>query len=290
MENKILFTITILIYFQSFGSSQQIGIGTSWTYKQVPEIIVDPNAIFRKTLSINKDTIIDNEQYFVIEEYCGCSVKKNLYLRWEGKRIYNYLLNEKRILYDFNLTSGDTLLVDFENTNNEILTTQVIVDSTGHIIINNQELNIQYVSINNYEYQHSDWEGIFIENIGSLNWCLTPQFNLCEKRSAPLFCFESQIGEIFEFNQGECISNSTTQYSTNHINVAPNPITNIATVKSYCPVKNMRIMDSWGREISKAKIENLNEFVITNKLQLKGLYFILFECKNESILKIVIFI
>ena len=84
-----------------------------------------------------------------------------------------------------------------------------IIDSIGTKVINGIKVAVQYFSYgdlgNNFR---ADFGEYFIKDIGS-NYCLFPQYGLCENSTQPLLCYESPSTGLLKFAPGNCILSAT---------------------------------------------------------------------------------
>jgi len=235
------------------------GLCTKWIYHQTQNITSSNNEDER-TLEIIADTIIDNQEYFILDGTCACSSDDRLILRWQDNQILQYIDSSPRVLYDFNLNAGDSITVPFITTDT-ILSTLVIVDSTE--VING--LKRQYVSIDLYDplYQHTDWFGPFVENIGSINLCMTPQGNLCESSTGGLCSFITSDQDTITFPEvANCLTSSTEEITPSSIIVTPNPTSNYWTISNTSKYSRYYLLNITGEEITSFDFHNRSQLVI----------------------------
>lgn len=134
------------------------------------------------------DTVIAQEEYKKISRYSlnsnGEPVDKTYAgaSRVTGDAVY-YIppgLVAERLLYDFSLVKGDTVaLINFDNT-----PVQLIVDSTGLILIDGQEFKTIFFKPNNPVIE------FWIEGIGSNRGPLTRGYQLIADYEPLLVCFK----------------------------------------------------------------------------------------------------
>jgi len=192
MNRTLLLIVTIIISYHCQG--QNIGIGAKWIYRQ--STFSPPSDEERTILEIVSDTLIDNQQFFILDGTCACSSDRPLILRWDDNQIFQFTDSDIRLLYDFNLNTE-------------------IIDG----------LKYQHITIDNYEYQHTDWFGPFIEDIGSIGLCMTPQANLCEISTGGLCSFISANQDTIIFpDTFRCVPpSSIDELSEGLIVIMPNP-------------------------------------------------------------------
>ena len=239
--------------------SQNIGIGSKWIYNQNWFNPI-PNTYAERTIEIVSDTLIDDKQFFILSGNCECSSLKTLILRWENNQILQFVDSEIRPLYDFNLNAGDSLSVSFP-VNDTILSTLVIINSTEQV----NGLKYQHISIDPYDsnYQHTDWSGTFVEDIGSIDWCITPQANLCEDGTSGLCSFITPNQDTLKFTDiYNCIINSTNELNASVLDVSPNPSSTFWTIPGTSKFTKYYLYRITGEEITNQDFQNKSEILI----------------------------
>lgn len=250
-------------------NSQNIGIGAKWIYYQGWFNPSTGNEDER-VIEIISDTLIDNKLFYVLSGNCECSSNQSLILRWENNQILQFIDSSERLLYDFNLNAGDSLIAPIP-INDTILSTLVIIDSTE--IING--LKYQHVTIDQYDqnYQHTDWFGPFVQGIGSINFCLTPQANLCENGTGGLCSFISSDQDTLVFPEAfNCLTNSTFEINSTKIEVKPNPSTIYWSVTNISKFVKYYLFDASGKEVRNGNIQNQNDIQIDASILKMGTY------------------
>ena len=256
--NRILLAF-ILITLSINAQSQNIGIGSKWIYSQNwfnPWI----NNEEERTIEIVSDTLVDNKLYYVLSGNCECSTNNTLILRWENNQILQLLDSTISVLYDFNLNKGDSLIVSFP-ANDTILTTLVLIDSTE--LINGSKFQHISVSQDSPDYQYTDWFGTFVEEIGSINWCITPQAPLCENGTGGLCRFITTNQDTLLFSDiYNCIISSTIELESSDLKVHPNPSTTFWTIPNTSRYYKYHLYKITGEEIRNQEIQNQSEILI----------------------------
>lgn len=151
------------------------------------------------------DTVINQQQYKKISRYSldssGEPVNK-MYAgasRATGDTVY-YIppgLSVERLLYDFSLLKGDTIaLINFDNT-----PVQLMVDSTGLIMIDGQEFKTIFFKPNNPVIE------FWVEGIGSNRGPLTRGYQLIADYEPLLICFKDS-SLFYSTGVADCILDS----------------------------------------------------------------------------------
>lgn len=276
------FLTLFFAFFSVLATSQTVlEIGQQWTYSQNkiggP---VDPTYI-----KISGDTIINGIKWFIIEGEGGCAFNQNNepFIRDENSKWYCYNQNEQTssLLYDFDLTAGQSYTVKYFGQNFPI---EVFVDSTSTISINGINRKIQYCSNPN-----SNTDGFYfgveiIEGIGSKEYLL-PQGNICDPHAGPIRCFSSNT-EFVDFDiERECdesfFSVSTKEIESKLlIKIYPNPTSSnqVIKVESLLNIERIIIYNSNGSIVETIKP---NSKVSEIKLNNAGIYYVHIESLNK---------
>ena len=256
--NKIIL-ISFLTLLSINAQSQNIGIGSKWIYEQGWFFPWSNNEV-TTTIEIISDTLIDNKQFFILSGNCECSDTEPLILRWENNQILQYIDSKASLLYDFNLNKGDSLSVSFSNYDS-IESTLVIIDSTE--IINGIKYQHISVSQDDPNHQYTDWYGTFVEDIGSLNWCITPQAPLCENGTGGLCSFITPNQDTIKFHDNyNCIISSTIDINSSALNVKPNPSSTFWIIPNTTIFNKYYLYKITGEEVENHNFENKNEILI----------------------------
>ncbi|MEM1322239.1 MAG: T9SS type A sorting domain-containing protein [Bacteroidota bacterium] len=218
------FPLLSFLFFAQLAYAQ-ISIGTQWTYYQGSFLPPPWGTDSTRSITVVGDTIIDNKEYLELEGNCACSELEVKWIREENDQLFYYYNNSAHLLYDFNLGVGDMLEIYWPFLSSSLGTdsVKVHIDSVGQKEINGNWYEVQYIDPDfdpNYE---SEFGEFFIKGIGS-NYCLFPQFGLCENTTTPLLCFGQQGGEILEFGSEGCQLTNTYELALEkEILLFPNP-------------------------------------------------------------------
>ena len=198
----------------------EANFGKTWTYEQTNFFgfpYPPSEQRIRKIKSVG-DTILDGEQYLILEGGCDCTGDVK-YIRDEGLQTYVYHDGNKHLLYDYSLEAGDVLSIAtpyFTASGQDSV--KVRVDSVGRINYNGIDRIVQYVNstfTDDSEYW-ADWGGKFIEGIGSVDWCLFPQYSACEGGTGGVRCVEFANGNSVKLTADldcDIVSDLFTEYS-----------------------------------------------------------------------------
>ena len=280
---KTVITFTLLIFTLLSAQAQSIDVGSKWTYAQGYFFTFPlPTLDSVRVLEVKGDTIINNEEYFLIDGYCNCSSSIPIIARWADNRVYQYLNNKKSILYDFNLQAGDTLIVQTSFWPGTVDSVRVFIDEVGM----SEGKIVQYVSI---DYNHpeiyapSDWSGVFLQDIGSLDWCLTPQNGLCESPSGGLCRVESADGLVDHYNEeGGCVIVNTSDILIANVSIFPNPMSESLHIKAQQSIVSINIYDALGRNVYTDHTDGHREEIINVSSLFSGVYTVTIESKEGT--------
>ncbi len=187
--------ITLLLLFISTAlSSQEIGIGTSWTYDSF-SYFTPPNSPTTDDYTITGEEIINGKTYFAFDNFGSCGPAAS-HLRIEDRKYYVLINDEEILLHDFNLLPGESYFFKdiIENTGDSL---EIIIDSIGETIIDGITLQTQYCSFAG-EIGVVDWNLTFIEYVGSVGFLL-PQSGVCTPGAGNLRCLSFSDGTFLKF-------------------------------------------------------------------------------------------
>ena len=216
MSRLLLLIITGLLL------SKDLEVGQKWHYTETGGFM-EPDRIY--TMEITKDTIIDNEEYFVLNKGCSCCMRKVRYIRDAGDKYFVYYEGEKHLLFDFTLKDGDTLKIKahFGFMQDSIY---VKIDSVRKKSFGGNEFNAFHLNPNvhwNPDFW-TDWGPEFIKGIGSSYWCLFPQYGLCERGTSQLRCIEYADGTILTIDPDVgCKTVGVEDVESHPLQISPNP-------------------------------------------------------------------
>ena len=191
---KYIYT-TLFLSLILQASAQTIDIGTTWTYEENHffGFPLPPGDQRVSKITVVGDTILDGEQYFILDGGCSCGENVK-YIREEGDQTYIYYDGIKHLLYDYSLEAGDVLSIAApffsEISGGEQDSIKLKIDSVSTVIYDGTERIVQYVDrfyLDESQYW-SDWGRTFAQGLGSVDWCLFPQYGLCEGGTGALRC------------------------------------------------------------------------------------------------------
>lgn len=216
--------------------------GASWYYNQIILFQGETYSFFEVT----GDTIIQGKACKVINGGCNCGIPGvGSFVYEEDDKIfaYNFEADTFRLLYDFNLLPGDTLI--FEGDPLGAGDGIFLIDSVTYIQVGSLNLRVQHITTLSFNVV---WGDEIIERIGS-NGCLYPQDGVCDPLTGGLRCYEDpDIGLInFQSPERPCnyISTGTTQILEEpSMNVYPNPTTSAFRIDSKQIIEKIELFNS----------------------------------------------
>ena len=275
----ILITVTTQNYAQEFAP-----VGAIWHYTQRT---INPDLTSFKTIESISDTSINGIQcrkMIEVERYLDTTNVIYHYMYSENDSVFFFAENDFHLLYDFGANTGDTIILDYFSTYNGT-PLKMIIDSTGTIIVNNQEKEIQYITCG---------DGIVIEfgnhviaGIGNTSFMFP---TLDGSINGPLRCYQDNSTDLFlnpfhptyGWNHQDCeeiITSIEEAEKGSRITVYPNPSTNNISITNVNQPIEFRILDINGKLIEKGVLQVSSEIRI--KELPNGIYFI--ELQNENI-------
>ncbi|MCB0806682.1 MAG: hypothetical protein KDC05_12855, partial [Bacteroidales bacterium] len=183
---SILIAISLQITAQDFAP-----VGSIWHYTQGT---LNPHVTSFKTLESVADTVISGKEcrkLVEVERYLDTVGTSIHYLCSENNSVFFYVEDAFHLLYDFDAMAGDTLILDhFSTWNGSPL--KMIIDSTGTIMVNDQERKIQYITCD--DSIAIDFGKYVIEGIGSTSF----MFPTADGESdGPLRCYQDNNTGLF---------------------------------------------------------------------------------------------
>ena len=270
MSRLILLIVGILL--TNFAKAQDwFPSGASWYYNQS---IVGSGNTYRH-LEVTGDTIIQGKNCKVITGVCQCSFyESENFLFEEGERIYifSHQADSFRLLYDFNLLPGDTLI--YRGDEGIEGDGYFLLDSITFFQAGSQQLRVQHITWLDGYLQYGNE---IIERIGAVG-CLYPVIWICDPGTAGLRCYEdSEIGLInFQVPEVPCdyISSTSNAERSNTLKVYPNPTSGILNFEADQEIKKIELFNS----ISVQNYEYPNIFKRYNEINIEflspGIYFL----------------
>jgi len=278
----ILITVTTQNYAQEFAP-----VGAIWHYTQRT---INPDLTSFKTIESISDTSINGIQcrkMIEVERYLDTTNVIYHYMYSENDSVFFFAENDFHLLYDFGANTGDTIILDYFSTYDGT-PLKMIIDSTGTIMVNNQEREIQYITCGDgmvIEFGHH-----VIEGIGNTSFMFP---TLDGSLDGPLRCYQDNNTDLFlnpfhpnyGWNHQDCeeiITGIEEIKSTENVSVFPNPTKNIISIKNIDRETAYKIFNINGKIIIRGIISESNEINI--KEFSKGIYFI--ELENENMLTV----
>jgi hypothetical protein len=129
---KILLTFVLSIV-SFIGFAQLASIGTEWYYGIQYEMPPGVESYYK--YRCEKDTIINNETYSVIQSYRRGN--ERIYMMRDSSKVYYFLDGKKNLFFDFSAKKGDTIQLDvlqFASDNSyQILQTKVVIQDIPYM-------------------------------------------------------------------------------------------------------------------------------------------------------------
>jgi len=206
--------------------------------------------------------------FFSLNSYVGA-------FREDGiqKKMYFFYLNDtaEKLLYDFSLAAGDTLIPDYA-----VIGSPAIITSIDSIIIGasyRKRFNI------NWGYQY------FIEGIGG-SWGFIEEL-LTFDSGSQLLCYSENNHTLYPDTTTDCeiitgiIDDSYDSYRTTismTVELSPNPATTQLHIQSTEKITSLQIFDITGREIKAVSMNTAEGQTILDVSHLqKGIYVFVFN-------------
>jgi hypothetical protein len=145
-------------------------------------ITIDSTSIWstsKSFLIVENDTFLNNHKYNNLIYYKDSTLNKitDTYLIREDStgKVFLSDTNEEIVAYDFSLTKGDSLILDFLGDYPSNVKLFIKIDSVGEITLNNNRVyQAQFVSICNFYKDELDCDNTFsdiwVKGIGSLRY------------------------------------------------------------------------------------------------------------------------
>src|SRR5439155_24009426 len=177
------------------------------------------------------DTIINSHTCHHLQIVHGTDcfyVDSNAFVYEENNVVYYFIegLNDFSVMYNFNLSVGDTLK-GFVYPFNQLDIFMINIIDIIPTIINGHQLN-KFIVNNitpNWNFSQTQTDTI-IEDIGSLGYVL-PQFGFCDPVAHQLRCFEDSLLGFYTTNVAASCDYISTgindSYFSSTINLFPNP-------------------------------------------------------------------
>ena len=281
----ILIAISSQIYAQEFAP-----IGAIWHYSQRT---INPALNSFKTIESITDTTINGIQckkMIEVERDYDTIGTTYHYMYSENDSVFFLADNDFQLLYDFGAEAGDTIILDYFSTHDGS-PLKMIIDSTGSLIINNDERIIQYITCG--DGISVEFGQRVIEGIGNTGF-MFPQG--CVMWNGPLRCYNDSFTGLFlnpfhpagGWNHQDCdqIYTDIEEVLTNDIMVYPNPVSKSFFIKNIDKPTEYRIIDLFGKILKNGTIETSNEIRVDELL--KGVYILEVRIENQLTIKKII--
>jgi hypothetical protein len=261
-----------------------------FTYKanaQISDKIIKTNAVWIENIpdwafgyTFGNDTLVNATNYKILNEVNiginGGTVtsKTNYLLREENKITYlKAPLEDEKILYNFNLTKGDSFNFSFES-NNPNYRVLYKIDS---IKLNDNSYSKIFFFEDVEFYEMAEPEFIWIEGIGSLASLIYPI-----DKKASLKCFlEDNIKYFGHAAISNCYAVSVNELGSDLAVKFQNPIINQLYIQFENKISGaFKVYNSYGSCILK---ENFEGQILINEINWPtGLYYVIIETKNQN--------
>ena len=233
----------------------------------------DPPNYCPSELVLQGDTLINSKTYHKI--YFRNNSYRFFYggYREENKRIYFYKqqYGYEYLLYDFNITVGDTVSVDC-NLGADTMFYKLIVESVDSVLLPDAK----------YRREINLYGGVkWIEGIGSTFGLLSPGFScttcicgsqlVCFRQNDSLFYLNESMVPCFSFNSVDEVIN-IPQPS----NISPNPFTTSAqiTFPQSCHHISLAVYDIQGKLMLQNQYAGCNQIQLNRSGLSNGMYFL----------------
>ncbi len=296
MKNRILsYMKKILLLFLIVVSSQIYSqefapIGAIWHYTQWT---LNPELTSFKTIESISDTTINEIQcrkMIEVERVYDTIGTTYHYMYSENDSVFFFADNDFQLLYDFGAIAGDTIILEYFSTHDGS-PLKMIIDSTGSIIINNDERKIQHITCG--DGISLEFGNRIIDGIGNTGF-MFPQG--CVTQNGPLRCFQDSSTGLFlnpfhttgGWNHQDCdqIFTGIEEVSSNDFVVYPNPVSKSLFIKNIYKPTEYRIIDLFGKILKKDRIGISGEIRVDDLLD--GIYILELETENQLTIKKII--
>lgn len=179
-------------------------VGATWHYSE--HFVLPPFGISFLKLNVTKDTVIAGKPSVElnIEELCGhASGLHYLHVSHDSVYFFDPEFDQFKLIYAFDALPGQFWTIPLKDYDNDIDTMIVHIDSISTIVINDQMLRLQYVTIFGKDYNHGELEyqwaynDSLIERIGNFHFPIYFPLNFsiaCDVSwSDGLRCYEDEL-------------------------------------------------------------------------------------------------
>jgi len=288
----LLMTVNILIA-QNFAP-----IDATWHYKDF-RFDFSPNYFIK--VKAENDTVINGKYVTILEVYNNENYipEGRLFIHEDNNQVFFYEQNEFKLLYDFNLEDGDTMIsniptnrthfdfscynIDFSDQS-ETLQTRAVIDSITIVQIDGQDLKVLHTrtitdgdSLNCMNYDK------IMEKIGSLKGLCGEHCNQCLAGSPGYLRCYSENGFFYKPTEEDCEFglNSVSSVEKYQVNMFPNPTNNEIFIESDNLFKYFKVLDLNGRTRIEGEFDNYN--INLENLQ-NGIYMVILTNQKREII------
>lgn len=202
------------------------------------------------------------------------------YMYSENDSVFFYKNGGFHLLYDFGANAGDTIILEY------FTDLPMIIDSTGTIMVNEQERKIQYITCT--DSLVLECGNHVIEGIGSTSFMFPTADG---ELDGPLRCYQDENSGLFlrpfhptyGWNHEDCeeiITGIEETIWNNGISIFPNPANRTISIKNIYQPTAYKIYNLKGKALLSGEAIGINEINISGLSQ--GVYFI--ELKNEDVI------
>ena len=286
MKLKTTFLLFILSFFfcQNINSQSFVEEGNQWSMVNYTFA-----GIFSSTYRIEGDTIINGINYkkmwYTNQDPSIADWTLEKYIREDStQKVYQLnASNEERIIYDFGLSVGDTIVSNVSPEQNSIVTA---LDS---IELNDATKRKRLTITSLY---CADWniEEFWIEGIGGRNYAFYYVDVFCQTDTGlSLRCFSNNGNFLYgSADSNNCfIPTSINELEQTNIKIFPNPTQDILNLEydETLEIEQLKIFDFQGQMIRSLQVENdFSQISIADFP--KGVYYLKIEtARSEFIVK-----
>lgn len=300
-KTSALLTFMTIIY-SSLSAQNFAPLNAKWHFQNYS--INSNELVSFFTASVDNDTIIEDRYTTVLSLYeDGMLIPQaDIYINEQEDKVYFYEDDDFKLIFDFNLNVGDTLVFSIPKNSYyyDITCGYVSMDSTNQIsraridsitteLIDNENLNVFHTSlIESSNNEFSNWHlNKIIERIGSLDGIFGYSSMQCLGGNPGHFrCYTDSLIE-YQGSTEECdysTSISEVSLELNEIVLFPNPTTNTVSLKFQEVNKyELRIFNEIGQTVFYKQVQTKadNE---TQSFELNlnnGLYFVTLNSKGK---------
>ena len=250
------------------------------------------------TIEADRDTTINGNLCTILIKDTGNIVTDAQLIIWEDNgKVYFFENNQFKLLFDFNLNVGDTLVYqipsNYEHYNiicgggsNPSKYGRAIIDSTQILSINSQNLKTLYTSpLNPNDTNYLPWDlGQITERIGSMNGgFFNHSTNLCLGGFPGHFrCYADNLINYKPVSEDcDFVTGIDLNTNSNPTSIYPNPTSTQITIKGLAKKYDLTIYNTVGQVVFLEKNVATTYKTIDVAEYAKGLLFIKIESEGE---------